>query len=599
MPCSPGLFPRDGGGRWSDPCRTDQAGVRDHPATGDVLVPAPDPTPRARPREPLTKLSGSAMLHGLRGAVAFLEANEPQINDLNVFPVPDGDTGSNMRLTLRAALDAAERTGAPDDAAAVLGDAAHGALLGARGNSGVILSQIIHGLARGIGDTADADARALAAAFGDATRVAYAAVVDPVEGTILSVARACATSAAAAARDSADVRALLERVVQAAHEAVDRTIDQLPALGEAGVVDAGGHGLAVIVGGFAHAVAGLSPGGPPHRRVRLPGEPAAPAPADGIPAAARMAIPDGARGYCTEFIVEGPGADTATLRALLAPSGNSLAVVGEAPLVRVHIHTDAPEAVMAAAARVGTVSGVKVEDMAAQHGAIVTRADAGRGRRARVAVVPVAAGTGFHEILRGLGVTQIVDGGQSMNPSAAQLLDAVSRADAQAVVLLPNNPNAITTARQARDLAVGTEVLVVDTTSVPQGISALLAWDPQAPLGDGVVAMRTAAARTRSLEITSAVRDSRADGHDIRAGDVLGILDGRISHTGHDHRQVVMAVLGQLGAPPEVVTVYYGDAATDKDADRLAGDVRDAYPQICVEVHHGGQPHYPYVLSLE
>lgn len=570
---------------------------------------SPDGVPPPAGPAPLLEFGGEQALAGLRGALAFLGANTEQTNQLNVFPVPDGDTGSNMFLTLQAAVKAAGEAAAPASASAVMDAAAHGALMGARGNSGVILSQVLRGLAHGLGSHDRADAQRVAGAFREATRVADAAVMNPIEGTILTVVRDCAAAVRAAAAQSSDVRDVLDRGVREAHAAVARTTDQLPLLRDAGVVDAGGFGFAVILTGFAQAVAELRlsdlPGlvsnddrGLP--RLRVPGEPPDPAsPTRPSRGAATVLERTDSWGFCTEFVVEGPDCDVLALRAVLAPQGESLLVVGDAPCVRVHVHTDAPDEVIAIASRYGTVGRVKVEDMSAQHRAIREHAGAPARAHGGVAVVAVTSGSGFRAILESLGAGRVVDGGQTMNPSTGDLLAAVRAVAADAVIVLPNNDNITLTARQVQRLADGIDVQVIATRTVPQGITALLSWDPAHAIGQAVARMQAAIAGVRTLEITHAVRESRLDGRDIHAGDVLALMDGTLAHVGCDEATVIAQMIAGLDDQPEVVTVYRGLTTTPEAAHLLVTGLELSHPAIAFELQDGGQPHYPYVLSLE
>lgn len=573
----------------------------------------PDAAPALDPRPPLLEFDGGDLLNGLRGALAYLHANEEQTNQLNVFPVPDGDTGSNMYVTMQAAVAAAEDAGEPTSVSAVMDAAAHGSLMGARGNSGVILSQVLRGLAHGLDGHHQATAPCVAAALGAATRVADAAVINPIEGTILTVVRDCAAAMGAAAAQSADLRIILARGVHEAHAAVARTTDQLPVLRDAAVVDAGGFGFAVILSGFACAVVGLDLGEPQgsadtdHRRsprLRAPGDPLEPS---GNPAplrgAAAIAEPVESWGCCTEFVVEGPDSDDVALRAALSGHGDSLLVVGGAPCTRVHVHTDAPDEIIAIASRYGRVGKLKIEDMSAQHRAVRDHAGTrARGRaagRRRVAVVAVAPGSGFHDIFASLGADQIVEGGHTMNPSTEDLMRAVHDANADVVILLPNNDNIILTARQVHVLAGDVDIRVVPTRTLPQGISALLCWDRDHPIDAAVTRMQSAAQLVRTVEITRAVRASRLDGREILAGDVLALMDGELAQVGSDEGAVIEELMASLPDPPEVVTVYRGAATTEQAAHLLVVTLRLSYPTVAFELQDGGQPHYPYVLSLE
>ncbi len=625
----------------------------------------------ANSREPLREIDGDTLLAGLRSSLAWLQANQEQVNELNVFPVPDGDTGSNMYLTMRSAVEDAQAAPTLSSAASVMRAAAHGSLMGARGNSGVILSQIFRGFAQGVGDRERLDAPAVAACLSESARVAYKAVMKPTEGTILTVIREAADAAQRAAASSFDIRAVLDETVREAHAAVERTTDQLAVLREAGVVDAGGFGLAVILEGLTRSVeeregaarrprlVGERRSGEP--RVRRPDEPSVVPDGEGVelpsgraPAAPRAATGrrrgaatvaprDEGWGYCTEFMISGPGLDVEAIRAELGGLGESSLVVGDADLVRVHIHTADPAALIGVAAERGGLSNLKVEDMTAQHHEILERAarteavappiperptadqsaDAapaapiGRAGGAapvpglaaaplqpsasarRFAVVAVAPGDGFQEIFRSLGVDAVVEGGQTMNPSTKDLLAAVRGTGAASVVILPNNGNVIMTAEQVQHLAEGIDVRVAPSRNVPQGISAMLAIDPGV---DGTVnarRMTEAMPRVSAVEVTRAVRDSTANGLHIGAGDVIALVDDEIVQAGDDEAGVIEAVLRNQETPPELVTVYWGAQVDEAAAAAVVDRLRHGFPETDFELHRGGQDHYPYILSLE
>src|SRR5487761_1086345 len=598
-------------------------------------------------RDPLREVDGEALLAGLRSSLAWLQANQEQVNDLNVFPVPDGDTGSNMYLTLRSAVEDAQAAPIPTSAGSVMRAAAHGSLMGARGNSGVILSQILRGFAQAVGDRDRMDAAAIAAALGEGARIAYKAVMKPTEGTILTVAREAADAAQRAAAGSPDIRVVLEETVQQAHAAVERTIDQLAVLREAGVVDAGGFGLAVILEGLARAL--MEAGGSGRRprvlgerrsgepRVGHPEEPStaaeaiAPAP-DQPPGgrrtprrrgAAAGARREGGGGYCTEFMIAGPGLDVDVLREELGGLGESSLVVGDSDLVRVHIHTGDPAVLIGTAARRGRLSRLKVEDMTAQHHQVLERTDrapeAGqpatvplKGRSEETSGTPaptdgapsgrsfaVVPGEGFREIFRGLGADAIVEGGQTMNPSTEDLLSAIRGTGATQVIILPNNVNVIMTAQQVHQLAEGVDVQVAPSRNLPQGISAMLALDPSGDAAGNGRRMVEALPRVSAVEVTRAVRDSSVAGLQIKSGEVIALIDGEIVQTGEDEAAVIEAVLRNYEAPPELVTVYWGAQVDEPQANALVTGLRSGFPETEFELHRGGQEHYPYILSLE
>jgi uncharacterized protein len=579
-------------------------------------------------REPVLTTGGEEVLAALRNALAWLQANQEEINDLNVFPVPDGDTGSNMYLTLRSAVEEAQGASDPSSAASVLAATAHGSLMGARGNSGVILSQVLRGLAQGVGGRARLDAKAWARGLAEARTVSYKAVMKPTEGTILTVVREAADAAERGAQDTDDIVAVLELAVRASHAAVERTTEQLQVLRDAGVVDAGGFGFAVILEGLSRAIADpattqSSPTGPRRRsgedRVQLP---------FGTPEAARPSVRRGAAsvemkeegwGYCTEFLIHGPGLNPESLRDELGRLGESALVVGDPDLVRVHIHTGEPAPLIALASSRGRLSKLKVEDMSAQHHDVLDRADAAEAAageagdggtpapvralpeasRKAIGVVSVAPGRGFRDILASLGADAVVEGGQTMNPSIEDLLNAVHAAHADSVILLPNNGNVILTAEQVDGLTKDCEVRVVPTRNLPQGITALLALEPDSTLAANCERMTAAIEHVHALEVTRAVRDSSAGGRDIKSGDVLGILDDEIREVGADEVSVIEAVLSRVDQAPELVTVYRGGDVTSADADALVERLRAKFQDTEFEVHDGGQEHYSYVLSLE
>ena len=577
-------------------------------------------------REPVLTTGGEELLAALRNALAWLQANQEEINDLNVFPVPDGDTGSNMYLTLRSAVEEAQGAADPSSAAAVLGAAAHGSLMGARGNSGVILSQVLRGLAQGVGGRARLDAKAWAHGLGEARTVSYKAVMKPTEGTILTVVREAADAAERGAQETDDIAAVLEQAVRASHAAVERTTEQLQVLQDAGVVDAGGFGFAVILEGLSRSIADpgtaqSAPTGPRRRsgedRVQLPfatTEASRPSVRRG---AASVEMKEEGWGYCTEFLIHGPGLKPESLRDELGRLGESALVVGDPDLVRVHIHTGEPAPLIALASSRGRLSKLKVEDMSAQHHDVLDRADAAEAEgsavetkdapvralpeatRKVIGVVSVAPGRGFRDILASLGADAVVEGGQTMNPSIEDLLNAVRAAHAENVILLPNNGNVILTAEQVGGLISDSEVRVVPTRNLPQGITALLALEPDTTLDANCERMTAAIEHVHALEVTRAVRDSSAGGREIKAGDVLGILDDEIREVGADENGVIEAVLGAVDQSPELVTVYRGGDVTSADADVLVEGLRAKFPTTEFELHDGGQEHYSYVLSLE
>ncbi len=567
--------------------------------------------PRAG-RWPVARCDGARLARGLEGALARLGAARDDIDDLNVFPVPDGDTGSNMFLTLQAACSEVRTLPGEPGVAEVAAAAAQGSLMGARGNSGVILSQILRGFAQGCRSAATLDGPVLASALDAAATVAHRAVRKPKNGTILSVMRDAAQEAANVAEGGAALPVVLVAATREAWAAVERSPEQLEVLRQAGVVDAGGFGLAVVLEGLVEAVAGpraaasLRPEGlarPARGRGR--DRPHRPGPLG----AAGVDAPRGGFGYCTEFLLLDSTASPPSVEAQLGGLGESGMVVGDTGQLRVHLHTREPWVVLERAARLGRIERLKVEDMTAQHHQ--ARARAGRpacepGTGASpdpvlqaMGVVAVAPGAGFRAILEGLGVARVVEGGQSMNPSTEDLLQAIAATPARTVFLLPNNGNLLLGADQVAALA-DREVVVIPTHNVPQGISALLAFDREAAGEDNRQRMTAAIDAVRAVEVTTAVRDSQVDGRPIRAGDFLAVVDGEIQAVGASPTQVVLAALATLeDRPADLITIYRGAEATEAESRELARAIAERFPEAEIEHQEGGQAHYPFILSVE
>jgi DAK2 domain fusion protein YloV len=525
------------------------------------------------------------------GSLAWLGAHQEEINRLNVFPVPDGDTGTNMLLTLQSAVEDI-RESAATEVHKVARIAAHGSLMGARGNSGVILSQIFRGFGTAVQGKAELDAAELAEAFEEAANAAYRAVHKPTEGTILSVARQAGRSAMAAAQQpGATPLAVLRAAAAGARAAVERTPSQLKILREAGVVDAGGYGLQIMLEGMLSSVEELG--------AKLERRPPPPA------AQVRLELPEEGWGYCTEFLIQGTDLDVDRIRDEIAALGNSVLVVGDAELVKVHVHTDDPSQVILLASGYGTLDRLSVGDMSSQHRRIREEAaetpetPSGPLRANGVGLVAVVSGRGLIEIFRSLGVDAIVAGGQTMNPSTQDMLLAVDGLPYSDVILLPNSKNVVMAADQVSQLT-SKGIHVLDTQTVPQGIAAVVAFNPERPLAENLEAMSEAARHVQTIEITHAVRDSRSNGIEVRQGDVIALINDRLAWSGRDYGAAVRAALEQVGASGyELVTVYRGSDVSDGDAEQLTEAIRTCFPGLEVELQDGGQQHYPFILSVE
>ena len=548
-------------------------------------------------------VDGQLFKRALLGSLAWLTANQEEVNRLNVFPVPDGDTGTNMLLTLQSAVEDIRESDAKE-ISKIAALAAHGSLMGARGNSGVILSQIFRGFAKHVQGKAELTPAELADALEEAANAAYRAVIKPTEGTILTVAREAGKAARAAAADpQARVNTVIRAACKAAKAATDNTPTQLAILREAGVVDAGGFGLQVILEGFLKTVE-ESEGQVPTAR---PAERAV-----AVPAQRSLELPEEGWGYCTEFLIEGQGMSVDEIRDTIAAMGNSAIVVGDEDLIRVHVHTNEPTKVLAYASGVGTLARTKVDDMSKQHRVIldaeVPATSTGNGSKPEppspsrpngVGLVAVVAGGGLSQIFKGLGVDAVVEGGQTMNPSTQDMLKAVEAVPYQEVILLPNNANVILAAQQVPELTKK-KVHILRSRTVPQGIAAVVAFNPTRDAKENMAAMAGAKDQVQTIEVTHAVRDSRANGVAVKKGDVIALINDKLKHSGDDYGSVVSMALKDIKPEDyELVTVYRGQGAKDKDLKLLTEAIGRDFPGLEVEVQDGGQRHYPFILSVE
>jgi DAK2 domain fusion protein YloV len=531
----------------------------------------------------------------------LLRSHQDAVNRLNVYPVPDGDTGTNMALTLESVV--AELNGNPHDMPSTCKAISHGSLMGARGNSGVILSQVLRGIADGCKGVDSAGPVELADALEGASDAAYGAVMRPVEGTILTVVKA----AAAGAREAADQNKTLVDVLDAAKtfaaDALARTPDMLPVLKQAGVVDAGGAGFVLFLDALLHVTAGRALPEPP--AVSADG-PAAAAGTQEIDAAHHDSVSD--LRYEVMYFLEAPDQTIPAFKDVWAGIGDSIVVVGGDGIWNCHIHTDDIGAAVEAAIECGRPRNIRVTDLLEQVEEERWVRDAASRPPAApepepepvpTAVVAVATGEGIRRIFRSLGVQQIVAGGQSMNPSTAQILEAVEAAPAQDVVILPNNKNIIPVAEQVAPLT-DKSVRVVKTTGIAQGFAALLEYDPYATGDDNAESMTSAASRVVSGEITRAVRDSESDAGPIAAGDWLGLSTKSIEAVAPTLADAATALLDKLVSDDhELVTIIEGEGASAADTRRITEWLGEHRPEVGAEVHHGGQPLYPYLFSIE
>nr|WP_242703829.1 DAK2 domain-containing protein [Enterococcus sp. 669A] len=540
-----------------------------------------------------------------------LQTNAEYVNSLNVFPVPDGDTGTNMNLSMTSGATAVVNS--PSEKVGELANVlAKGLLMGARGNSGVILSQLFRGFSKEIPDVATLNAQDLAKALVHGVETAYKAVMKPVEGTILTVAREAAKAGDRKAKQTDDVIEVLEAVVKSGKRALDKTPDLLPVLKEVGVVDSGGQGLLFIYEGFLSALNGeyfadeaFEPGpaemdemvnAEHHRSVQ-----------------GHMATEDIKFGYCTEIMVQlgqGPTVDSQfdydTFRNYLDGLGDSLLVVNDEEIVKVHVHTEHPGEVMNYGQKFGSLVKIKVDNMRLQHESILEHDEqvaefegTANAERKPYAVIAIAAGEGVKELFKSLGVSYVISGGQTMNPSTQDILKAVKEVNADQVIVLPNNKNIFMAADQAAEVA-DVPVVVVPSKTISQGMTAMLAFNEEQSLEDNKKAMSEMLESVVSGQITNAIRDTSIDGVEIHEGDYLGMIDGKIVLSEPDLYQTTLDTLKQMiTADIEIITIIYGEEGTKAQAQQLAEAIESMDADLEVEIHEGNQPVYPYLLSAE
>ena len=537
-------------------------------------------------------LNGQDLREMFAAATAWLEKSASDIDALNVFPVPDGDCGTNMLLTMRSCIEEAYM--APDQSASAVAQAmAKGALMGARGNSGVILSQIWRGLAQGLADKESFTGSDLAEALRHASAMAYKGLSNPVEGTILTVIREVAAAAQAACGDGDNPVSIMEAIVNAASESVAKTPALLPVLREAGVVDAGGQGLYTILDGALRYLRGEVE----QMQFRKPQMIAS-----DIPLAAGAPQPVAAEeepyGYCTEFLLKGEEVDPDKIRAKLVKKGESLIVVGDESTVRVHIHTRDPGNVIHYAISLGTVHKVSIRNMDEQHQDYLVMQKE-RMPAVDIAIIAVVYGDGLADVFRSLGVTAIVPGGQTMNPSTKDLLRAVEAVVPDKIITLPNNKNVVPTAEQVQSLTEKS-IRVVPTETIPQGVEALLAFDYEADFETNTENMNKARSAVVTVEVTRAVRSTQLGGLSIKKKQAIGFLDGDLVAVSDDTTETLNKVLARLALDDaEIITIYYGADTTATEAEKVSSGIREQYPQLQIEVVQGGQPYYNYIVSVE
>ncbi len=557
----------------------------------------------------VTKLEGKQFRKMVSVGAKRLDTNAEYVNSLNVFPVPDGDTGTNMNLSLASGVKSIDNTTSDhiDQLAAAL---SKGLLMGARGNSGVILSQLFRGFGKAIEGKETLTAKEFAAAFTNGVQTAYKAVMKPVEGTILTVARESAKAGEKQAKTTENIVEVMEAIVREAKKSLDRTPDLLPVLKEVGVVDSGGQGLLFIYEGFLEVLSGKisevevyqpSPqemtemvNAEHHRSVSN-----------------HIATEDIKYGYCTEIMVKiGEGEtvkqefDYDTFRNHLNEIGDSLLVVSDDEIVKVHVHTEQPGEVMNYGQEFGSLVKIKVDNMRLQHETILENEEAHADHTASAekkpyGVIAVAAGEGVQSLFKSLGVNYVISGGQTMNPSTEDILKAIEAIHAEKVIILPNNKNIFMAADQAAEVSE-LPVVVVPSRTVSQGMSAMLAFNELNDLETNKKEMSAELENVISGQITTAVRDTEIEGISIKKDDYMGIIDGKIKVSTTNRKEAVLDTLKKMiSEDSEIVTILLGEGADMTEAEAIAAEISQDYPDVEVEIHEGQQPVYPYLLSVE
>ena len=538
----------------------------------------------------------------LAGA-ANLEAKKEFINELNVFPVPDGDTGTNMTLTILSAAKEVKALENPD-MVAIAKAISSGSLRGARGNSGVILSQLLRGFTKEIREHKEIDTITLAKACERATATAYKAVMKPKEGTILTVAKGASQKAAELAETTEDLDTFISEVINYAQEVLEKTPEMLPVLKEAGVVDSGGQGLLEVMRGAYDAFQG--------KEIDYSAIEAS--------AGTKMVKPSEQAeteikfGYCTEFIImlekEFTAKDETEFKAYLESIGDSIVCVADDDIVKIHVHTNDPGLAIQKALTYGQLSRMKIDNMREEHQERLIKdaeklaaqqAEAKKAEpRKEVGFIAVSIGEGMNEIFRELGADYIIEGGQTMNPSTEDMLNAIDQVNAEHIFILPNNKNIILAANQAQELTEDKDIIVVPSKTVPQGITAIINYMPDADAQTNLEAMIEGIGNVKTGQVTYAVRDTHIDDKEIHEGDIMGIGDSGILAVGQSVEETTKEMLAQLvDEDTEPISLYYGQDVQEESAENFAQEIEDLYPDVDVDVHSGGQPIYYYVLSVE
>ena len=557
----------------------------------------------------ITRLDGQLLSRMVIAGANELTQNKQLVDAMNVFPVPDGDTGTNMSLTVLAAAKEAEKNAALKADARIeeiAKVAASGALRGARGNSGVITSQLFRGFSKGLEGLAEAGVKELAAAVEQGVKTAYKAVMKPKEGTILTVARGCAEAAARLAEETEDIAEFLKGILEEGHEMLRKTPDMLPVLKQAGVVDAGGRGLLYVLEGALKQLGSDVPvyvAEPQKTEAEMPD----------FASLASVENTSIKFGYCTEFFVNVNRPDERTvnqLKSYLGSIGDSIVCVSDEEIIKIHVHTDHPGLAIEKALEIGSLSGLKIDNMREQHTnkinfsapaePVAAVEEKTAAERKDVGFVSISTGDGLTAIFKNLGVDEVIEGGQTMNPSTEDILNAVEKVNADNVFILPNNKNIILAAEQAAALSEDKNLFVIPTKSVPEGISAVFCCEEGAAPEELEKAMNEAVQAVDTAQVTFAVRDTSIGDKEIHEGNILGMLNDKIEVVAEDIAAGTKELLQKaVTEDSEIISIYYGADVTKEDAEEIAAYVEEQYPDCDVELQDGGQPLYYYIIAVE
>lgn len=542
-------------------------------------------------------LDGAMLKKALIGAAKLLEDNKEEVNSLNVFPVPDGDTGTNMSLTVNSAIKEGLSQGDKSVSKIALA-ASNGSLMGARGNSGVILSQLFRGFANGLNDQDTADIKTLAKAFKQAANTAYKAVMKPTEGTILTVARECGDYAVSISNEEDDILVFLKKVIDKGEIVLQKTPDMLPVLKQAGVVDAGGKGLIYVLKGAYNALSGKEDSSiltSDEKNIKVENNVEKDIDASSIEF-----------GYCTEFMINTDFTDIDKLREELSIDTDSLLVVGGEGIIKVHVHTNDPGLILQKGLNLGELSDIKIDNMRYQHEEVLLKSELENNDEdekfeidKKYSFISISTGDGIDNVFKDLNVDVIVSGGQTMNPSTEDILNAVDKTKGEHVFILPNNSNIILAAEQSKELS-SRNIVVIPTKTIPQGISALLAFNESESCDTNKENMIDAIADVKTGQVTYSVRDTEYNSTKIKKDDIIGIAEGDIVSSGKEINEVAKELLSKMiDDDISLVTILYGIDLSEELAKNLEEELSDAYEDIDVELIYGGQPLYYYIFSLE